>query len=131
MTPTPPPNPSAPNTREGGDAPSSKVPGAHGPAPTERDERRRVDAARRVEQFGRMRLEDLRQLHVEITTALEVRACRACPGVHRPSNHRDGKAPWCRFCGRTALAEQVASPSTTVARAAAGQRPRPERTPTS
>ena len=31
----------------------------------------------------------------------------ACPGVHRPVQHRDMRPPWCRACGRDALGRQV------------------------
>lgn len=24
----------------------------------------------------------------------------ACPGEHKPVQHRDGKPPWCNLCGR-------------------------------
>lgn len=25
----------------------------------------------------------------------------ACPGPHKPTQHRDGNPPWCAACGRT------------------------------
>ncbi|TDT31122.1 hypothetical protein [Naumannella halotolerans] len=26
---------------------------------------------------------------------------RVCPGAHDATQHRDGKPPWCKACGRT------------------------------
>lgn len=34
----------------------------------------------------------------------------ACPGEHQPAQHRDGRAPWCRACGRTQDGRRVVSP---------------------
>ena len=34
-------------------------------------------------------------------------ARRTCPGVHDPRQHRDGKPPWCRHCGRDRYGAQI------------------------
>lgn len=32
-----------------------------------------------------------------------------CPGEHLPVQHRDGKRPWCKACGRTDRGERQES----------------------
>lgn len=38
---------------------------------------------------------------------------RACPGTHRPVQHRDRKPPWCKECGRTTYGQHVVNPTST------------------
>lgn len=37
----------------------------------------------------------------ELAAAIEAR----CPGAHKLVQHRDGLAPWCHSCGRTATGD--------------------------
>ena len=48
-------------------------------------------------ELDRLRLQ-LEIAHVRLLEAV----WSACPGPHRPVQHRDRKPPWCRECGRTA-----------------------------
>ena len=35
----------------------------------------------------------------------------ACPGLHRPVQHRDLMPPWCHLCGRTILGTKIQEPT--------------------
>lgn len=51
--------------------------------------------ARREAEIGR-----LRDLIDKASLELVALVTEACPGEHRPRQHRDGKQPWCQACGR-------------------------------
>lgn len=65
----------------------------------ERDDMARPPA---YDPFAKLRAELNRAEH-ELLVAVR----DACPGPHRPTQHRDGKRPWCKSCGRDSLGNQI------------------------
>ncbi len=47
-------------------------------------------------------LEELREAAANARAELAAAVVAACPGEHRPVQHRDMRPPWCRVCGRGA-----------------------------
>ncbi|GAA0528593.1 hypothetical protein GCM10010172_06480 [Paractinoplanes ferrugineus] len=55
-------------------------------------------------------LDAIAEMRKNINTAqmqLAAMVMTACPGPHRPTQHRDRKPPWCSACGRTADGVQI------------------------
>lgn len=52
------------------------------------------------------RLTALREAAVRANAALFHAVSEACPGDHRPVQHRDGMPAWCPECGRTSSGDR-------------------------
>lgn len=50
---------------------------------------------------------EARAMYEALLLWFEQRATDACPWDHHPRSHRDGKPPWCDYCGKTTDGVQV------------------------
>ena len=66
-----------------------------------------------TDQADQAELDRLRLQGARAQARLLKAVASACPGPHRPAQHRDRKPPWCKRCGRTADGIPVADPTPT------------------